>query len=134
VSGDVITAGVELERALPDRRRSHRAAVGPGSCLTMSSARTVQLLDLSLAGLAFSSPYGLEAGRTVSMRATLGGEAFTVRIRTCWSAASGGAAPGGRRFTVGAVFLGLDESSRSTLQSFLKLSPPSESQYAKHGR
>ena len=51
----------------------------------MPSTWPVQLVDVSLGGVAFSSPYGLEIGRTVAVRATLGLDAFNGQIRVCWS-------------------------------------------------
>ena len=110
--------------SVPERRRSQRAAVGTRSWLAVPSTWPVQLLDLSMGGLAFSSPYGLEIGRTASVRATLGRDAFNGQIRICWSRPRGTASAVRPPFEVGAVFLPLDESSRRALESFLKLSPP----------
>jgi hypothetical protein len=116
--------GIDMSLAIPERRRSRRTGLTTTSWLTSATAWPVQLVDLSLGGLAFSSPYGLEVGRTVAVRATLGRSAFSGQIRVCWSRPRGGA--GGLRpeFEVGAVFLPLDESSRRALESFLKVSPP----------
>ena len=93
-----------------------------GSWLTGPSTWPVQLLDLSLGGLSFTSPYGLEIGRTACLRTTLGAEAFNGEVRVRWSrpARPGTVVP---KFEVGAVFLSLEESNRRALQSFLKLSP-----------
>jgi len=130
----VIPACVQSDDGVADRRRSARAAVGEGSWFTLPSAWTVQLLDVSLSGLAFVSPLRFETGRIASVRATLGGEAFTARIRVCWSAASGAPVHVTKSFTVGAAFLPLEDGSRRALHTFLKVSPPNENQHAKHGR
>lgn len=125
--------GEELQAAKPDvpeRRRSPRVAVSPGSWLTAPSSWPVALLDLSLGGLSFSSPHGFEAGRRASVRATLGGDAFTGSIRVCWIRPRGAVSAGDSRFEVGAEFLPLDDSSRCALQTFLRLSPPSENIHA----
>jgi hypothetical protein len=98
-------------------------AVGPQSWLAVPATWPVQLLDLSVSGLAFSSPYGLDIGRTASVRATLGRDAFNGHIRVCWSRPRGQLSSVRPQFEIGAVFLGLDESSRRALESFLKLSP-----------
>jgi hypothetical protein len=116
--------GVEMSVGIPERRRSQRTALTTASWLTAPTAWPVKLVDLSLGGLAFSSPYGLEVGRTVAVRATLGRDAFSGQIRVCWSRPRGGAGALRPEFEVGAVFLPLDESSRRALESFLKLSPP----------
>ena len=109
---------------LPERRRSQRATLARSSWLTVPATWPVQLVDVSLGGLAFSSPYGIEIGRTVAVRATLGRDAFSGQIRVCWSRPRGAASAIRPQFEIGAVFLPLDESSRRALESFLKVSPP----------
>jgi hypothetical protein len=106
----------------PERRRSLRANISGVSWLAMPATWSIQLQELSLGGLAFSSPFPMEVGRTASVRATLGGEALSCPIRVCWSRPRR-AMPGRSQFEVGAVFLPLDDSSRRALELFLKLSP-----------
>jgi hypothetical protein len=113
-----------MTHSVPERRRSQRASAGSQSWLSVPSTWPVQLLDLSLGGLAFSSPYGLEIGRTASVRATLGRDAFNGQVRICWSRPRTTGSSIRPPFEVGAVFLPLDESSRRALESFLKLSSP----------
>ena len=113
-----------MNHSVPERRRSQRATVGARSWLAVPSTWPVQLLDLSIGGLAFSSPYGLEIGRTASVRATLGRDAFNGQIRVCWSRPRGSGSSIRPPFEIGAVFLPLDESSRRALETFLKLSSP----------
>jgi hypothetical protein len=72
-----------------------------------------------MGGLAFSSPYALEIGRTASVRATLGREAFTGQIRVCWSRPRGVGSSIRPPFEIGAVFMPLDDGSRRALESFL---------------
>jgi hypothetical protein len=108
---------------VPERRRSQRISVGPRSWLSVPSSWPVHLLDLSMGGLSFSSQYRLDVGRTASVQATLGREAFHGRIRVCWSRPRGAGHGGRPPFEIGAVFLPLDETSRQALESFLKLSP-----------
>ena len=109
--------------SIVERRRSPRAFVTGDSWLTLSSAWPVQLLDLSLSGLSFASPYEFEVGRTVSVRTTLAGQAFIGQIRVCWSRSRPSGA--GRRspYEVGGVFLPLEDESRKVLEAFLKKSP-----------
>ena len=80
----------------------------------------MRLIDLSRGGLAFSSPYDLEPGRTASVRVTLSGEAFTGKVRICWSRRRTAITSSRPGFDVGACFLLLEESSRRALESFLK--------------
>jgi len=118
-----VEAETNMTLSVPERRRSQRATVGQ-SWLAVPSTWPVQLVDVSLGGLALSSPYGLEIGRTVSVRATLGRDAFNGQIRVCWSRPRGTASAVRPQFEIGAVFLPLDESSRRALESFLKVSAP----------
>ena len=107
----------------PERRRALRATVSGASWLAVPATWPIQLLDLSVGGLAFTSPHAIEVGRTASIRATLGPEALSCQIRVCWSRPRNGALPGKSLYEVGAVFLPLDDSSRRALETFLKLSP-----------
>ena len=83
--------------------------------------RSRWLRELSLGGLAFTSPHPIDVGRTALLRATLGSQALNCPIRVCWSRPRADASP--TQFDVGAQFLPLDASSRRTLEVFLKLSP-----------
>jgi hypothetical protein len=107
---------------VPERRRALRASVSGLSWLAMPATWPIQLQELSLGGLAFTSPFPMEIGRTVSVRATLGGEALSCPIRVCWMR-PGRTVTGRSQYEVGAVFLPLDHSSRRALEVFLKLSP-----------
>lgn len=105
----------------PERRRSPRVEV-PSAWLMADATWSVELLDVSMGGLSFVSPYPLQVGHTASLRTALGRQAFNGGIRVCWTRpASQGAMP---RFAVGAAFLPLDEGSRQVLEAFLKLSRP----------
>jgi PilZ domain len=111
-----------MTHSIPERRRSQRATIGSRSWLAVPATWSVQLLDLSMGGLAFASPYQLEIGRTASLRATLGRDAFNGQIRVCWSRprSTTGSIP--TPFEIGAVFLPLEEGSRHALETFLRLS------------
>jgi hypothetical protein len=105
----------------PERRRAQRAHV-TGSWLAMPATWSIQLLDISLSGLAFTSPHPIEVGRTASVRATLGAHALSSEMRVCWSRPY--VTPTGQsRFVTGAAFLGLPQGCRQALETFLKLSP-----------
>ena len=105
-----------------ERRRSLRADVRGVSWLAMPATWPIQLQDLSLGGVAFTSAFPMEVGRTASVRATVGGEALSCPIRVCWTRPQRSAL-GRSQFEVGAVFLPLEDSSRRALEVFLKLSP-----------
>lgn len=105
-----------------ERRQSQRVLTSSlQSWLSVPSTWPVQLLDVTMTGMAFSSPYGLEVGRTLLVRTALGREAFAGEIRVCWSRQRGPLHSVWHRFEIGAVFLPLEDSSRSALESFLKV-------------
>jgi hypothetical protein len=106
----------------PERRRSLRATVSGPSWIAMPASWQIRLKELSLGGVAFTSPFAIEVGRTASLRATLGGEALSCPIRVCWARSRQGQ-PGQTQYEVGAVFMPLDEGGRRALELFLKLSP-----------
>ena len=108
---------------IPERRRSPRTTtIGAQSWLSVASTWPVQLLDLSMSGMAFSSPYGLDVGRTAVVRATLGRAPFNSQIRVCWSRPRAAMSSIQPAFVIGAVFLSLEDTSRRALESFLKVS------------
>jgi PilZ domain len=109
--------------SMPERRRSRRATFEERSWLTLQATCPVQLVDVSLGGMAFSSPRDLDVGRTMAVRATLGREAFNGQIRVRWTR-SRPAASTRTPLVIGAAFLPLDETSRRALESFLKLPSP----------
>jgi hypothetical protein len=108
---------------IPERRRSQRATIDGRSWLAVPSTWPVQLVDVSLGGMAFSFPYALEVGRTMAVRATLGRDAFNGHVRVCWTP-SRTTAPTRTPLVIGAAFLPLDDTSRRVLESFLKLPSP----------
>ena len=106
----------------PERRRSLRANVRGVSWLTIPATWPIQLQELSLGGVAFTSPFPMEVGRTAAVRATVGGDALSCPIRVSWTRPRR-SIPGRSQFEVGAAFLPLEDSSRRALEVFLKLSP-----------
>ena len=117
-----MTSGVlgEMTFSFPERRRSVRAAADANSWLALPSTWPVQLLDVSLGGLAFSSPYDIEPGRTASVRVTFGGQAFNSKVRVCWSRRRTAITSSRPGFDIGACFLSLEDASRRALEAFLK--------------
>jgi hypothetical protein len=96
------------------------------SWLAVPATWPIQLLDLSVGGVAFTSPHAIEVAKSASLRATLGPEALNCQIRVCWSRVRHETAPGkSPQYEIGAVFLPLDDGSRRALETFLKL-PPAE--------
>jgi hypothetical protein len=112
-----------MKDEIMERRRSPRGPADRLSWLAMPSTWRVQLLDVSIAGVAFTSPYALDVGRTAAVRATLGRDAFNVQIRVCWCRRRTPAGGVPADYEIGATFLSIDDSSRRTLHAFLKCPP-----------
>lgn len=110
-----------MNYTFPERRRSLRTSVNGVSWLAMPATWRIQLRELSLGGLAFTSPHPIDVGRTALLRATLGNEALNCPIRVCWTRPRRDGSPS--QFEVGAEFLPLDAGSRRALEVFLRLSP-----------
>ncbi len=106
--------------SIPERRRVQRVAVGASSWLAMPTSWSVELIDVGMAGLSFSSSHALEVGRTVFVTATLDGAAFNSPIQVCWCKLrkADGRPP---RYEVGATLQQMEESSRRTLWRFLRI-------------
>ena len=51
--------------SVPERRRGQRVAVGTSSWLALPTSWSVELIDVGIAGLSFSSSHALNVGRTV---------------------------------------------------------------------
>jgi hypothetical protein len=106
----------------PERRRAERVAVETPSWLSLPTSWSVQLIDVGMGGVSFSSPHPIEEGRTVYMTATLDGAAFSSPIRICWCKLRNGTSARRRRYETGGTFLQLEEESRKTLWRFLRMS------------
>jgi hypothetical protein len=105
---------------VPERRRAERVAVEKPSWLSLPTSWSVQLIDIGMGGVAFSSPHPIEEGRTVYMTATLDGAAFSSPIRICWCKARH--TNRRRGYETGGTFLEIEEDSRKTLWRFLRMS------------
>jgi hypothetical protein len=77
---------------------------------------SVQLLDISVTGALLASGRPFPVGQNGYFRAVLGTTPVTARVRIVREDTAA-AAPGGIR--CGAAFIGLDESSRRSLEAFL---------------
>ena len=109
-------------QSLPERRRSPRAVIPSESWLSLPSSWSVRLLDVSLDGVAFSSPFDVAHGRIIRFRAPLGQHPFNAQVRVCWSQRRRVVSAVDAAYEIGAAFMPLDEGDRHALEAFLRLS------------
>ena len=112
-----------MTASLPERRRVQRVAVTANSWLALPTSWSVELIDIGMAGLSFSSVHPLEVGRTVYVTATLGREAFNSSIQVCWCRQRKAENNRQSRFEVGATLQHLEDNNRRTLWRFLRITP-----------
>ncbi len=112
-----------MTSSIPERRRVQRVAVHTSSWLALPTSWSVELIDVGIAGLSFSSSHALEVGRTVFVTATLDGEAFNSPIQVCWCKPRKGSDARQPRYEIGATLQQMEESSRRTLWRFLRMTP-----------
>jgi hypothetical protein len=99
-----------------ERRASARLVPGGDVEIGQPTWSTVELLDISTAGVLFASPVGVEIGERGELRVRLGERSFAAQIevrRSDERKASQGA------YRLGASFVSLDESSRVHLEDFI---------------
>jgi hypothetical protein len=101
-----------------ERRRHARSAPHEASELLWPSVVDIEIMDLSLGGIAFSASSELPVGRRVQVRTVLGGAPFTATaevIRT----ELGTQMRRTNRYLVACIFPNLDDPNRKTLARFL---------------
>ena len=109
-----------MTMSVPERRRGQRVAVGTSSWLALPTSWSVELIDVGMAGLSFSSSHALNVGRTVYVTARLDGEAFNSPVQVCWCKLRKSEAVK-QRYEIGATLQQMDETSRRTLWRFLRI-------------
>ena len=101
-----------------ERRRHSRSAPHEASELLWPGVVDIEIMDLSLTGVAFSASAELPVGRRIQVRTVLGGAPFTATaevIRT----ELGTQTRRTNRYLVACIFPNLDDANRKTLGRFL---------------
>lgn len=112
-----------MTASLPERRRVQRVAVSANSWLALPTSWSVELIDIGMAGLSFSSSHPLEVGRTVHVTATLDGQAFNSPIQVCWCKLRKAESGRRGRYEIGATLQHMEDGNRRTLWRFLRITP-----------
>jgi c-di-GMP-binding flagellar brake protein YcgR len=100
-----------------ERRRTPRATVPAEEGVRFELRHRVQLLDISLTGALLACEIALPLGSTARLRAGLANGPFTAELQVRREQP-----PTGKHAQVGlgAMFLSMDDSSRRSLEQFLR--------------
>jgi c-di-GMP-binding flagellar brake protein YcgR len=100
-----------------ERRRVPRVTVDDGLECRLEVRARVRLVDISLTGALLASESQLPVGTTAHMQAGVGSASFApdVQVRRIVDRHSRESKP-----ALGAVFVGMDEKSRRSLEEFLR--------------
>lgn len=100
---------------MEERRRSKRLAVPYAELALLSLSMTVQVLDISLAGVLLQSSRLVHAGARGSLRLSLGGTPFSADVTVQRVVPSGSLAYG---YRIGATFVAISLEHRQVIERF----------------
>jgi hypothetical protein len=108
---------MSIEHAEAERRRVPRVEVDEGLECRLEMKTRVRLVDISLTGALLASEAHLPVGTRALMHAGVGAAPFApeVQVQRVVDRGNRDARP-----SIGAVFVGMDESSRRSLEAFLR--------------
>lgn len=109
-------SGKEQQSPVPDRRRAGRIAIRDGSEIQRPTWTTVELIDISTAGVLFVAPQEIAVGERGQLRMRFGEKGFVAEIEVRRSDRRGLTAHGCR---IGAIFTALDDVQLATLDAFI---------------
>lgn len=107
------------DRSDVERRRLPRVEAEPGLECSLEIKTRVRLLDISLTGALLASEAPFPVGIRAHIRAGVGNAPFApeVQVRRLVDRATRG---NGHQAGLGAVFVGMDDKSRQSLEAFLR--------------
>jgi hypothetical protein len=98
-----------------ERRRVPRVAVDEGLECRLEVRTKIRLLDISLSGALMAGEAALPVGTRAQLRAGVGPAPFAPEVQVKRQVDRAG-----RDAALGAVFVGMDEKSRRSLEEFLR--------------
>ena len=98
-----------------ERRRMPRVAVDEGLECRLEVRTKIRLVDISLSGALMTGDAALPVGTRAHLRAGVGSSPFSPEVQVQRQADRAG-----RDAALGAVFVGMDERSRRSLEEFLR--------------
>jgi len=108
---------VETEASRAERRRVPRVAVDEGLDCRLEVRTRVRLVDISLTGALMASDAQLPVGTKAHMHAGVGAAPFAPDVQVQRIVDRQGRES---KSALGAVFVGMDEKSRRSLEEFLR--------------
>jgi c-di-GMP-binding flagellar brake protein YcgR len=100
-----------------ERRRLPRVAVEDGLECRLEARTRIRLVDISLSGVLLASEAKLPVGTKGQLRAGLGASSFAPQVQVQRLAERAGTDTTAR---LGAIFVGMDDHSRRSLEEFLR--------------
>ena len=102
---------------IPERRQGPRAPLPPTAECRLQVRTRVRMLDISLTGVLLASEIELPVGARAQLRSTVSAATFTPAVQV-----KRVAGPSARATTnaLGAMFTGMDDRSKRSLEEFLK--------------
>ena len=103
---------------MEERRRTPRYPTGAGEFALMPVAASVQVLDISQAGVLLRSQQPIKIGTRGRLRLTVGGAPFTAEVEV--RRVAPGPAEGGNGYRVGVMFVDIDPEHRQVIERFTR--------------
>jgi hypothetical protein len=101
---------------MEERRRSQRHVMQSGESAGLPGSASVQVLDISVAGVLLQSSRLVRVGLRGSLRLSIGGQSFTTDVAVARvSTVSVGADP---RYRIGAAFISMAPEHRQLIERF----------------
>jgi len=108
-----------MAEAFLERRRVPRVSLSEEHRVGVPLTVTVRLVDISTGGVLLASTQRMSVGQRARLHTTLGAEPFNVEVEVRRVNDIGAEANGKGRYRMGAVFSGIDETARRSIQHFL---------------
>ena len=105
-----------------ERRRHPRVSTDDQVHISLPVVVNAEVLDISSAGALISTPTPLETGQRAHLRVLLGREPFSAWVEVC-RVIPGTIVGREERYHLGVTFTSVDDTSRRTLQRFVRTEP-----------
>jgi hypothetical protein len=109
-----------MPEAFNERRRYPRTTVAAGHELRMPLQMTVQLLDMSAAGVLVAAPQPLEPGAIAEIQTRLGADPILMQVEVKRVAPDGAPGKPTGRYRLGSRLVSVDEPGKRSIQKFLR--------------
>jgi len=102
---------------MEERRRSRRHTVDYGEFAGVPFSLTVQIMDISVAGVLLQSSRPVKVGVRGALRLTIGGQSLTTDVAV--TRVSPHAIGTDERYRIGAMFVGISPEHRQMIERFI---------------